>query len=41
MFDEVSSVLEEYMDVSQCEQLKTLLQYHKDLSQLDDSGKSP
>lgn len=37
MFDEASPVLEEYMDVSQREQLKTLLQYHKDLSQ-DHSG---
>ncbi|XP_054455060.1 zinc finger protein 16-like isoform X2 [Anoplopoma fimbria] len=36
MFGEVSSVLEECMDsVSRHEELKTLLQYQKDLSQLD------
>lgn len=40
MFVEVSSVLEECMEsVSQCEELKTLLQYRKDLSQLDHNGK--
>ncbi|XP_070708409.1 zinc finger protein 250-like [Pempheris klunzingeri] len=36
MFGEVSSVLEESMDsVSRCEELKTLLQHQRDLSQLD------
>ncbi|XP_042364355.1 zinc finger protein 16-like isoform X2 [Plectropomus leopardus] len=36
MFGEASSLLEECMDsVCQCEELKTLLQYQKDLSQLE------
>ncbi|KAK5851439.1 hypothetical protein PBY51_002233 [Eleginops maclovinus] len=39
-FVDVSSVLGECMDsVSQCEGLKTLLQYHKDLSLLEHNGK--
>lgn len=40
MFGRVSSVLEECMDsVSRNEEFKTLLQYQKDLSQLDHNGK--
>ena len=40
MFGETSSVLEGYIEsVSHCEELKTLLQYQKDLSQLDHNGK--
>ncbi|KAM4715401.1 uncharacterized protein FYW61_018313 isoform 2-T2 [Anableps anableps] len=36
VFGEVSCVLAEYVQsVSQCDELKNLLQYHKDLSQLD------
>ncbi|XP_032358685.1 zinc finger protein 551 [Etheostoma spectabile] len=40
-FGEVSSVLEECMDsVSRCEELRTLLQYHTGLSQLDPNDRS-
>ncbi len=41
MFGEASSVLEECMDsVSRRDEVKTLLQYQKDLSQLDHNGKT-
>ncbi|KAM9837408.1 uncharacterized protein ACBR49_018111 [Aulostomus maculatus] len=40
MFGEVSSVLEDSMEsVSQCEELTTLLRYHKDLGTIDHNGK--
>lgn len=40
VFD-VSCILEEcVLSVSQCDDVKTLLQYHKDLGQLDHGGKS-
>lgn len=39
MFVDVSCVLKECMElVSQCDELKPLLQYQKDLSQLDHNG---
>lgn len=39
MFVDMSSVLKEGMElVSQCDELKPLLQYQKDLSQLDHNG---
>ena len=39
MFDEVSSVLADCLQsVSECDELKALLQYHKDPNQLDHNG---